>query len=88
MLNIYNGIEKCYYFEVKSILELYSSEWLKNKKTAIKNDNHSFQNALNDALNCCNIKTNSEKISNIEPFIKLYNWERIFSIKTKRLEKV
>ena len=27
--------EKCYYLAVKSMLELYSSEWLKNKKAAI-----------------------------------------------------
>ena len=64
-------------FCVKRILEVYSSEWLKDKKDAKNNDNNSFQNALNDALNCYNIETNPEKISNIEPFIKQYNWKGI-----------
>ena len=43
---IYNEIEKYYYFAVKSILELYTSEWLKNKKDATNNDKNSFQNAF------------------------------------------
>ena len=64
-------------FCVKRILEVYSSEWLKDKKDAKNNDNNSFQNALNDALNCYNIETNPERISNIEPFIKQYNWKGI-----------
>ena len=65
--------QKCYYFVVKSMLELYSFEWLKNKKGAINNNNNSFQNALNDAMSCYNIKNDPERISNIEPFIKQYN---------------
>ena len=64
-------------FCVKCILEVYSSEWLKDKKDAKNNDNNSFQNALNDALNCYNIETNPERISNIEPFIKQYKWKGI-----------
>ena len=64
-------------FCVKRILEVYSSEWLKDKKDAKNNDNNSFQIALNDALNCYNIETNPERISNIEPFIKQYNWKGI-----------
>ena len=64
-------------FCVKRILEVYSSEWLKDKKDAKNNDNNSFQNALNDALNCYNIETNPERISNIEPFIKQYKWKGI-----------
>ena len=64
-------------FCVKRILEVYSSEWLKDKKDAKNNDNNSFQNALNDALNCYNIETNPERISNIEPYIKQYNWKGI-----------
>ena len=74
---IIDDAEKCYYFPVKSILKLYSSEWLKNKKASISNDNNSFQNALNDAFNCYNIESNPERISNIEPFIKQYNWKGI-----------
>ena len=29
LLMINGGVEKCYYFAVKSLLELYSFEWLK-----------------------------------------------------------
>ena len=43
------------------MLELYSSEWLKNKKAAIINDDNWFQNALTDALNCQNTKTDPER---------------------------
>ena len=39
-----------YYFAVKNKLELYSSEWLRNKKEAIIKGNNCFQNALNDSL--------------------------------------
>ena len=42
--------EKFYYFAVKSKLELYSSEWLRNKKESITNGDNCFQNALNDSL--------------------------------------
>ena len=69
--------EKCYYFAVKSMLELHSSEWLKNKKATIIHDDNCFQNALTDALNCQNIKTDPERISNIKPFINQYNWKEI-----------
>ena len=73
---IYDKIKKrYYYFAVKSMLQLYFSEWLKNKKAAINNNN--FQNVLHDALNCYNIETNPERISNIEPFIVQYNWKGI-----------
>ena len=72
-LMINDRIKKCYYFAVKSILQLYSSEWLKNKKEAIINGDNCFQNALNDALGCLNIKTDPERISNIEPFVNQYN---------------
>ena len=67
----------CYYFAVKNELELYSSEWLKNKKAAIVNDDNCFQNAENDALNYQKIKKDPEVISNIKPFINQYNWKRI-----------
>ena len=51
-LMINDKVKKGHYFAVKSMLGLYSFGWLKNKRAAIKNDNNSFQNALNDALNC------------------------------------
>ena len=41
--------EKYYYFAVKSKLELYSSEWLRNKKKSITNEDNCFQNAINDS---------------------------------------
>ena len=69
--------KKWYYFAVKNELELYSSEWLKNKKAAIVNDDNCFQNAVNDALNYQKIKKDPEVISNIKPFINQYNWKRI-----------
>ena len=69
--------EKCYYLAVKSMLELYSSEWLKNKKVAIIDGDNCFHNALTDALNHQNIKTDLERISNIKPFINQYNWKEI-----------
>ena len=51
-----DGVEKYYYFEVKSKLELYSSEWLRNKKESITNEDNCFQNALNDSLDHQRIK--------------------------------
>ena len=57
LLTINDGdYEKYYYFTVKSKLELYSSEWLRNKKEAIIDGDNCFQNALNDALDYQRIK--------------------------------
>ena len=42
--------KKSYYFAVKNLLELYSSEWLKSKKDAIINGDNYFLNALDDPL--------------------------------------
>ena len=50
------------YFAVKSKLKLYSSEWLRNVKKSITNEDNSFQNALNDALNYQRIKKTTENI--------------------------
>ena len=50
LLMINNDADKYYYFAVKSKLELYSSEWLRNKKGAIIIGDNCFQNALNDTL--------------------------------------
>ena len=50
--------KKCYCFAVKNELELYSTQWLKNKKEAIVNGD----NAVNDALNYQNIKKDPEVI--------------------------
>ena len=40
--------EKYYYFAVKRKLELYSSEWLRNKKESITNENNCLQNSLKE----------------------------------------
>ena len=61
LLLMVNDDEK-YYFAVKSKLELYSCEWLRNKKEAIINSDKCFQNALNDALNYQRIKKDPQKI--------------------------
>ena len=69
--------KRCYYFAVKSLLELNSFKWLRSKKAAITNSNNCFQNALNDALNYQNIERSPQRISKIQPYISKYNWKRI-----------
>ena len=56
LLMINDDDEKYYYFAVKSKLELYSSERLKNKKESITNEGNCLQNALNDSLDYQRIK--------------------------------
>ena len=53
------------------------SGWLTAKKEATINNDNSFQNALDDALNYQTIKTNPERISKLKPYINKYNWEGI-----------
>ena len=67
----------CYYFTVKNLSDLNSWGWLRAKKEAITNNDNSFQNALDDALNYQTIKTNPERISKLKPYINKYNWEGI-----------
>ena len=57
--------EKCYYFAVKSKLELYSSEWLISKKELITKEDNCFQNALNDALDYKGLKKTRRKYQNL-----------------------
>ena len=79
----------CYYFAVRNLSELNSLGWLRVKKEAIINNNNSFQNALNDALNYQTIETNPERMSKLKPYINRYNPEEIeFPAETKRLEKI
>ena len=66
-----------YYFAVKNLSEWNFSGWLTAKKEATINNDNSFQNALDDALNYQNIKTNPERISKLKPYINKYNWEGI-----------
>ena len=69
--------KNCYYFAVKNLSELNSLGWLRGKKEAIINNNNSFQNAFNDALNHQTIETNPERILKLKPYINRYNWEGI-----------
>ena len=55
-------------------------KWLENKKATIipKNyANNCFQYAITVTLNHQNIENHPERISNIKPFIKEYNWKDI-----------
>ena len=57
-----------------------SPEWLKNKEAAISpksNENNCFQYALTSALNFEKIKSQPERIFNLEPFINKYGWKEI-----------
>ena len=91
MLIIHDDTEKYYYFPVKSKLELYSSEWLRNKKEAIIDGDNCFQNALNDALDYQRIKKKTrkkyQKLRHILVSITGKIETRI-SIAQRRLEKV
>ena len=88
MLVINDEANNCYYFAVKNLSELNSLGWLRGKKEAIINNDNSFQNALDDALNYQTIKTNPERISKLKPYINKYNWEGIdFPAKPKEWKK-
>ena len=67
----------CYYFGEKNLSELNSLGWLRGKKEAIINNDSSFQNALDDALNYQNIEKDPQRISKLKPYINKYNWEGI-----------
>ena len=77
MLTIDDEAKNYYYFPVKNLSELNSLGWLRGKKEAMINDNNSFQNALNEALNYQTIETHPERISKIMPYIDKYNWKGI-----------
>ena len=53
--------EKYHYFAVKSKLQLYSFEWLRNKK----DEDNCFQNALNDSLDYRRIKKTHKEYQNL-----------------------
>ena len=74
---INDGAKNCHYSAVKNLSELNSLGWLRGKKEAIINDDNSFQNALNDALNYQTIETHPERMSKIKSYIIKYNWEGI-----------
>ena len=68
LLMINDDAEKYYYFAVKKI-ELYSSEWLKNKKEAIINGDNCFQNALNDAVDYERVKKDPQKYQKLSQIL-------------------
>ena len=74
---INDDAEKYYYLAVKSKLELYSSERLRNKKVAMTNGDNCFQNALNDALDYQRIKRDPQKTSKMKTCISQFNWKDI-----------
>ena len=76
-LMVIDKAKKCYYFDVKNLLELYSSKWLRSKKATIINNDNFFQNALKDALKYQNIENKPQRILKIKPYFSKYNWEGI-----------
>ena len=66
---INDDAEKNYYFAVKSKLELYPSEWLRNKKEAIINGDNCFQNALNDAVDYERVKKDPQKYQKLSQIL-------------------
>ena len=67
--------QKCCYFAVKNVLELYSLRWLRNKKETIINGNNCLQTSLNDALNYQNIERDLQRIPNIKSYTSKCNWK-------------
>ena len=57
--------------------ELKSLGWLRGKTEALINNNNSFQNALDDALDFQNIEKHPERISKLKPYINKYDWKGI-----------
>ena len=74
---IRNEANSCYYFAVKNLSELNSLRWLRGKKEAIINNDNSFQNALDDALNYQTIETHLRKNIKIKTLYYKYNWKGI-----------
>ena len=57
-----------------------SPDWIRKKKATISSkntDDKCFQYSATVALIYGKIKWNSERVSNIKPFIKKYNWKGI-----------
>ena len=78
----------CYCFAVKHLSELNSLGWLRGKKEAVINNDNSFENALDDALNYQLIKAKPERISKLKPDMNKYNWEGIdFPVGPKKWQK-
>ena len=88
VLVINDEVNNCYYFAVKNLSELNSLGLLRGKKEVIINNDNSFQNALDDALNNQTIETHPERISKLKPYISKHNWEVIeFPVGPKEWKK-
>ena len=78
---ISEGIESITYNFTEIIISntfIESPELIKNKKCTSNpqnKDNTCFQYSVTIALNCQNIKNNSERISKIKPFINNLDWD-------------
>ena len=90
---IFDSVDELFYDLNKVSLSRSGSyidppEWLKNKKiiNPKNNDDKCFQYAVAVALNHEQIKKNPQRISNIEPFIDLHNWKKIFKKDWKKFE--
>ena len=60
--------------------QIYSPDRIKKKKTTInpKNtDDKLFQYVVTVTLNYEDIESHPERVSNIKPFINIYNWKEI-----------
>ena len=73
LLTISNEANNCYYFAVKSLLELNSLGSLRGKKETIISGDKVFENALDDALDYQNIERNPQRISKLKAYINRYN---------------
>ena len=88
MINGNDDDEKYYYFAVKSKLQSYSSEWLRNKKESITKEDNCFQNALNDSLDYQRVKKTHEEYKNLNhTLIRITGKTKMF-IGQRRLEQV
>ena len=63
LLMINDEAKDCHHFAVKNLSKLNYLGWLRGKKEAIINNDNSFQNALDGALNYQTVITNQERIS-------------------------
>ena len=83
---IISSVNLLYYHLQKTSLKRTGSSYIdspkrvKSKKATIdpkNNDNNCFQYALTVALNYQDIKSHPERVSNLKPFIDLYDWKGI-----------
>ena len=82
---VFDGVNALYYDFNKISLSrgksyIESPKWLNNKKVTISpknNDDKCFEYALTVALNYEQIKSHTERVSKVKPFIDQYNWKEI-----------